>query len=1180
LLRTGIFALSFFAWSVITAQAAGSRVALVVGVSKYEHAPALANTINDASAVAAALKRVGFDVETLLDPDRSVLEAGVRRYGERSAGSEASLFYYSGHALEVAGRNWIVPATANLSNERDLRFEAIDLNAVLEQTDGAAVSIVILDACRDNPFVGRLSGKSRSLSRGLVRVETTASGVLIAFSASPGQVAADGAKKHSPFTAALLRHIETVGLEIKSLFARVTRDVVEETKGKQRPWQNSSIEGDFYLLLPPTAAAPAVAPPSATNLEAIFWDSIKASRDPADFRSYMAQFPKGVFIELARNRLAALQQEAASKPQAAKDSSRPGTPMQPSLTAEPTPPQTPASVSPMTRDALFARMTAYSIAPNEREGQARDYDRSAGHKAIAVSIENRRTYRTATWATAAEAEIGALEGCQIEFGKPCALIAVDDEVQRAGPPRVRDMPRLSYNGTFDLAQIPKGRPEVYQRADIINYRSAPEPKAAAFHHRFDTEGALFVVAGGRGQFEVEEEALAQCNNNGVVKDRQGGPCFLYAVGNRVVLPQRATKPLSERRVATSASTLIPTGRPDSSSQSFRDRLLARFATLSVPASDAEKKQARDYEADTGHKAVAVAPAAQSTWRATNRPSDEAAVAAALESCQFVYQEPCILAAVSNRIEPPGGISAPQDMPRTRYTGLFNPEQIPATDVHLRHRPDVASYRSAVGPKAVAFHPWGRLFIAVGGGDQVKAEELALARCNNDGDRKGQGGPCFLYAVGNQVVLPQRSIKPLSQRRSDSPQSQQAIIPSVQTSMTAKSTCIVRFPFGYDEPERQGVDLQKLLELTQWLRDGPVPILSLAISRNGKLVYELYSSKMDGSAAHYLMSITKSVTSALVGAAIDRHLIKATNTTVAENLAEGIFPSKESYKQFHEITLRDILGMSALDAEVPPHQKTPEAIDRNNRFNLSSNHLKFALEQPALAHVGSDFQYTDITPMIAGGIVQYATKRSLMDFARAALFDPMGFQNEEWMHQDGAGFDNASYGLRLRPIDMQKFGMLFLNEGCWEGQQLLSREWVLTSFTPWIKSTSNNREANYGWYWWADRFASGWVGHTANGWKGQRITVVPDKGVVVTMTGIIEDGTEDNVYRDLFNRFIIPAVETRTSASAPAADLKVKLTSALKDIWTNKTAIGANTEARMIPSAAPKEQHREFLPRSP
>src|SRR5262249_52057077 len=146
--------------------------------------------------------------------------------------------------------------------------------------------------------------------RGLARVDTTASGILVAFSAAPGQVALDGSKRNSPFTGALLSHIEAPGLEIKSLLAKVTKDVVDETKGKQRPWQNSSLEGEFYFLSPPDVAAPASQ--GASNLEAVFWDSVKSSRDPADFRAYLAKFPKGIFADLAQNRLAALPKEAAS----------------------------------------------------------------------------------------------------------------------------------------------------------------------------------------------------------------------------------------------------------------------------------------------------------------------------------------------------------------------------------------------------------------------------------------------------------------------------------------------------------------------------------------------------------------------------------------------------------------------------------------------------------------------------------------------------------------------------------------------------------------------------------------------------------------------------------------------------------------------------------------------------
>jgi uncharacterized caspase-like protein len=301
-----------------SARPAGRRVALVVGVSNYERVPILANPINDAQDMTAALKRLGFDVETVLDPNRATLEAAVRRYGDRSAGVEASVFHYSGHALEAGGRNWLLPASANINGERDLRFEAIDLGTILEQTDGAAqTSIVFLDACRDNPFARRVSGAGRGLSRGLAGVDMTATGVLVAFAAAPGQVALDrlAGKKNSPFTAAVLSQIETAGLEIKTLLVRVTKEVMQTTNGKQRPWQNSSLESEFYFVPPPASAAPPITQ-SATNLEAVFWDSIKTSHDPADFRAYLTKFPTGTFAQLARNRLNMLQRKAPVEPAA------------------------------------------------------------------------------------------------------------------------------------------------------------------------------------------------------------------------------------------------------------------------------------------------------------------------------------------------------------------------------------------------------------------------------------------------------------------------------------------------------------------------------------------------------------------------------------------------------------------------------------------------------------------------------------------------------------------------------------------------------------------------------------------------------------------------------------------------------------------------------------------------
>ncbi|VIO65954.1 hypothetical protein CI1B_10650 [Bradyrhizobium ivorense] len=305
MLRTAFLATILLLAPLISAHAGGARIALVVGVSNYLHAPRLANTLNDANDVSAMLKRLGFDVETMLDPTRSDLEAAVRRYGNRSLNAEISMFYYSGHALELGGRNWLLPAPVNLNGERDLRFEAVELNTILEQTDGVAkASILVLDACRDNPFASRLSATTRNLvSRGLARIDTPVSGTLLVYSTTPGQIALDGATKNSPFTTALLRHIETPRLEVKAILTRVTKDVVEETKGRQRPWYNSSLEGDLYFA--PEPSSPAVAE-NASNLEGMFWDSIKSSSNPADFNAYLAKFPNGLFAELAKNRLLAL----------------------------------------------------------------------------------------------------------------------------------------------------------------------------------------------------------------------------------------------------------------------------------------------------------------------------------------------------------------------------------------------------------------------------------------------------------------------------------------------------------------------------------------------------------------------------------------------------------------------------------------------------------------------------------------------------------------------------------------------------------------------------------------------------------------------------------------------------------------------------------------------------------
>jgi hypothetical protein len=288
------------------------RVALVVGVSAYQHANKLVNTVNDANGIAASLSRLGFDVETVIDPDRTGLEAAVRRLGDRARGADVALFYYAGHALEYGGQNWLVPVQADLHSERDLRFETLDVDAVIEQLEGQSrVSIVVLDACRDNPFRHILTGSHRELvvNRGLAP-QTGAVGTLLVYATAPGQVAEDGNGLYSPFTAALLHHLEDPGVEIRRLITIVRAEVRKATYGKQVPWDSSSLEGQFFLR------------PVAADVEAIYWDSVRNSNDPADLRAYLAHYPNGMFAELARNRIARFhfaEEEKAAEQKAAEN---------------------------------------------------------------------------------------------------------------------------------------------------------------------------------------------------------------------------------------------------------------------------------------------------------------------------------------------------------------------------------------------------------------------------------------------------------------------------------------------------------------------------------------------------------------------------------------------------------------------------------------------------------------------------------------------------------------------------------------------------------------------------------------------------------------------------------------------------------------------------------------------
>jgi len=286
------------------------RVALVIGNSSYTSTTWLRTPVNDATDVASALNRLGFDVIRGTDLDYTGMREKVKLFSEHLFGADVGLFYYGGHGIQVSGKNYLVPIDAKLSATSDLDFVAMDLDLVLRNMEReTSTNIVFLDACRDNPLVANLAKsmgtRSGAITRGLARVESGI-GTLIAFATQPGNVALDGAGRNSPFAAALLKTIERPGIPISDVMISVRREVLRETGNRQVPWDHSSLTGQFYFTAPaaavPSAPVPkAAAPePAQPNLELAFWDSIKNERNPRLFEAYLDRYPNGTFAEIAK----------------------------------------------------------------------------------------------------------------------------------------------------------------------------------------------------------------------------------------------------------------------------------------------------------------------------------------------------------------------------------------------------------------------------------------------------------------------------------------------------------------------------------------------------------------------------------------------------------------------------------------------------------------------------------------------------------------------------------------------------------------------------------------------------------------------------------------------------------------------------------------------------------------
>jgi uncharacterized caspase-like protein len=281
------------------------RIALLIGNSAYPEAP-LRNPVNDVRAMAQALRELGFTVLAYENASKRTMETAIVEFGRRIAEGGVGTFYYAGHGLQVRGRNYLVPVDADIDSEAATRIAAVDVELVLEQMTEAKnrVNIVILDACRNNPFERRLRGASR----GLAAIDA-ARGTLVAYATAPGSVAADGDGKNGLYTEELLHALQVPGLKVEDVFKRVRINVARRSKGAQTPWESSSLTGDLVVNVTVNVTTAAVSAP-APDREGLFWMSIKDGTDPAAFEAYLKQYPQGTFAALARQRLASVSQPA------------------------------------------------------------------------------------------------------------------------------------------------------------------------------------------------------------------------------------------------------------------------------------------------------------------------------------------------------------------------------------------------------------------------------------------------------------------------------------------------------------------------------------------------------------------------------------------------------------------------------------------------------------------------------------------------------------------------------------------------------------------------------------------------------------------------------------------------------------------------------------------------------
>jgi uncharacterized caspase-like protein len=318
-MRWGQFTFIFSAFVLFSVPAlAADRVALVIGNGAYQRVPALPNPPRDAADIAHALERLDFKVTQLNNATAADMRKALVEFGHAAEGSLMAVVFYAGHGMEAGGENWLVPTDAELRSDTDIESEAVSLRSVnLQVSKARQLGLIILDACRNNPFAAKMkrSLSTRAVARGLAPTEPT-DNVLVAYAARDGTTASDGDGRNSPFTTALLRYIEAPGLEISFLFRRVRDDVMSATKREQQPFVYGSLSKEEIYLKAATASAPT--PPTPKQAAAApaedeqFWQAIRTSTVAGLYEEFLSRYPRSTHVPEVRERIKDLRSKQAA----------------------------------------------------------------------------------------------------------------------------------------------------------------------------------------------------------------------------------------------------------------------------------------------------------------------------------------------------------------------------------------------------------------------------------------------------------------------------------------------------------------------------------------------------------------------------------------------------------------------------------------------------------------------------------------------------------------------------------------------------------------------------------------------------------------------------------------------------------------------------------------------------